>query len=82
MQPKRQDEIQLYAMMRSTRSESGVVLGSRIRSICELTGINQNRAFRLIEKWEARGWFEMSSCPPGGWFTKMAPDHLDVYMPQ
>jgi hypothetical protein len=60
---------------------ANVVYGGEIRDLAVRFSINENRAFRLIEKWEAKGWYEMSSCPPGGWFTDTAPDHLDARMP-
>lgn len=83
MQPKRADEIALYAAMRYDREPGKqIVLGSTIRGLGVRFGINENRVFRLLEKWEAKGWYEMSSCPPGGWFTPEAPDHLDPEMPR
>jgi hypothetical protein len=82
MQPKRQDEIQLYASMRANRNgHMQLVYGSAIRELSAELGINEKRVFRLIEKWEARGWFEMCSIPPGGWFTEEAPDRLEARMP-
>ena len=83
MQPKRADEIALYAAMRSHREPGKqTVLGSTIRGLGIRFGINENRVFRLLEKWEAKGWYEMCSIPPGGWFTETAPDHLDPEMPR
>jgi len=79
MQPKRQDEIDLYATLR--RPAYRLVLRLDVAEAAERLGINENRAYRLLEKWDLKGWYQFSSFPPGGWFTEVAPDHLDAEMP-
>jgi hypothetical protein len=82
MQPKRQDEIDLYATLRKAHpSPYGVVLSNEVDEAAEKLGIPGKRAFRLVEKWDSQGWYQLSSFPPGGWFTEDAPGHLDACMP-
>jgi hypothetical protein len=39
-------------------------------------GIPEKRAFALVEKWSARGWWEYGVSLRGGWFTPEAPEAL------
>lgn len=82
MQPKRQDEIDLYAALRRAHpAPYDVALSTEVDETAEKLGIPGKRAFRLIEKWDSLDWYQMSSFPPGGWFTETAPDHLEAWMP-
>lgn len=40
------------------------------RSIAESIGMHPKRAWKILEKWTDRGWFEFGVSPFGGWLTE------------
>lgn len=82
-QPRRPDEIALYARLRATAraatlSYSGApyCLSTDVDQAAADLGIPDKRACYLVDKWERKGWYETSSFPPGGRFTETAPEAL------
>lgn len=79
MMPRRDDEIQLYALLRSIShlSNTGNRLVSRDELIAaaERLNIPVRRAGYVLAKWERRGWWWTQS-EAGGWFTKQSPSAI------
>lgn len=82
MMPRRDDEIQLYALLRSISHLSST--GNRLVFRDELVwsagklGIPSRRAGYILAKWEKRGWWWTSSIA-GGWFTERSPSAILAY---
>lgn len=85
-QAKRQDEVDLYLALRQRAFEcqksEGASFGywggrgAAIEVVRQL-GMNEKRAFYLLEKWSRKGWVDYGMWVWGGWFTPAAPDALD-----
>lgn len=67
---KHADEIQYYAAIRAKgRGVFADVVAERI-------GLNENRAYYLLEKWCRAGWWEFGVSMRSGWLTDEAPLEL------
>lgn len=79
-QPRRDDEIRLYALLRAV-SHLSEKTGNRLLSRGELidaaesTRTPAGRAGYLLDKWEQKGWWHTHSSA-GGWFTPASPAGL------
>lgn len=84
-QPKRQDEVELYRALRqraSWRREGGASVGywggrGAALEVLRQLGMNEKRAFYILEKWDRKGWIDYGTWVWGGWFTAAAPDVLE-----
>lgn len=85
-QPRRQDEIELYAALRLAAADYRDADGNRGNGywggrpvvtglLCGL-GINEKRGFYLLTKWSGKGWIDYGMWAWGGWFTDEAPQEL------
>lgn len=64
------DEIEYYAAIRAKgRGVFADVVAERI-------GLNENRAYYLLEKWCRLGWWEFGVSLRSGWLTDDAPQEL------
>jgi hypothetical protein len=79
MMPRRDDEIRLYALLRTVShlSSSGNRLLQRaeLQSAATSLKIPTGRAGYVLDKWEKKGWWHTSSAA-GGWFTPASPAGL------
>lgn len=79
-QPRRPDEIAFYAALRAraAANDGGRYWGGRSAAIEALSqlGMNENRAFYLLQKWTGKGWIDYGMWAWGGWFTDEAPEQL------
>lgn len=80
MMPRRDDEIQLYALLRtlrhgSVRTGNALVTRDELIASAQQLSIASGRAGYLLDKWEKKGWWCTASSA-GGWFTPDAPDGL------
>ncbi len=81
---RKPDEIAFYAEVRRMRPASterfscgAYVVGAELPdATAERLGIHPNRAYRLLEKWTAKGWWEYGVSMRCGWFTPEAPQEL------
>lgn len=85
-QIKRQDEAELYCALRQRASEQQGEVGTVVRywggrgaaiEVVRQLGMNEKRAFYLLEKWARKGWIDYGTWVWGGWFTANAPDALE-----
>lgn len=80
MIPRRDDEIQLYALLQtishpSEKTGNRLVLRDELVMSAQQLKISFGRAGYLLDKWEKKGWWETSSAA-GGWFTPGSPSGL------
>lgn len=78
-QPRRTDEIALYAALRAEANARGNgQWGGRSTTarIVRLLDIPDGRADYLLEKWYGKGWIECGTSVWSGWFTDAAPQEL------
>ena len=73
---RKPDEIALYAELRQLRVPSYVLGRELPDETAARLGIHPNRAYRLLEKWTDRGWWEYGTSLRCGWFTPDAPLEL------
>lgn len=84
-QAKRQDEVELYRALRqraSSQREGGASVGywggrGDALEVIRQLGINEKRAFYLLEKWYRKGWIDCGTWVWSGWFTAAAPGVLE-----
>lgn len=80
-QPRRDDEIQLYAILRAISHPSTNVEGNRLvyrtelLTAAEQLKIPPARAGYILDKWEKKGWWYTQSAS-GGWFLPASPAGL------
>lgn len=84
-QPKRDDEIAFYAALKAATEEARALGinalpswgGARnCKALARELGINEKRAFYLLQKWADKGWIEYGVWAWGGWFTETSPSEL------
>lgn len=77
-QPRRKDEIELYALLRAISHPSTNVEGNRLVHRSELIAASEQlaipagRAGYILDKWERKSWWHTHSAA-GGWFTPSSP---------
>ena len=64
------DEIEFYAAIRTKGR------GVFADTVAERIGLNENRAYYLLEKWTRQGWWEYGVSVRSGWLTDEAPQEL------
>lgn len=78
-QPRKPDEVAFFAALRNrAASDANGYWGGRsgAEAVMQEVGINEKRAFYLLEKWYGKGWIECGTWVWGGWFTETAPQEL------
>jgi hypothetical protein len=72
-QPRRPDEIALYARLRADGRCPGP---NAVYEAFDALSIPEKRGFYLLDKWDAKGWWEYGVSLRCGWFTENAPEAL------
>lgn len=82
-QPRRQDEIDLFAKLREQATKHDQVHGrnpglSHVIRIAGDMGMADGRLEYLLEKWTVKCWWDYGVTACGGWFLPEAPERLDA----
>lgn len=70
---RKQDEIKLYAILRSLPVLSIDIVEAARESI----GMSTKRMEYLLLKWSDKRWWDYGVSPRGGWFEDDAPESID-----
>jgi hypothetical protein len=80
MMPRRQDEIEVYALLRaaatlSPASGNRLLLRAQLVDAARRLKIPPRRAGYILDKWEKKDWWHTHNAA-GGWFTSRSPAGL------
>ena len=74
---RKADEIAFYSEVRRMRPTGPYQVGAELPdATAARLCMHQNRAYRLLEKWADKGWWEYGVSLRCGWFTPEAPEVL------
>lgn len=69
------DEVALFNLLRDERPQP-TRAAPTIDPLADRLGIPRKRAWRLLEKWSDKGWWDCGVSDRTGWFTDKAPEEL------
>lgn len=80
-QPRRPDEISLFAELRDVARKHDTSYGRQpgllnVERIGRELGIPERRLQYILWKWSGKGWWNWGVCVEGGWFEDGAPETL------